>query len=130
MGGVGGLGNSILSALRGNLSPVGTIAGLPYSLRSARVSTCVRLPYGTSPPKILDIKRLGVEVGFAGVDVGCHCGGGDTAGLLLRTDSGVVARSSSVLSRSETKLFFLLIYLYCFFCFYSLKGRFRSQRTL
>lgn len=47
---------------------------------------------------MLEIKRRGPE--FIGPDEGCHCGGGDPGGLTLRTDSGVVARSSSVLSRS------------------------------
>jgi len=51
---------------------------------------------------MLEMNRLGggLVALLAGV------GGGDGAGLLLRKDSGVVARSSSVLSRSgigETK---------------------------
>lgn len=41
-------------------------------------------------------RRGGVSVGV----LDCHCGGGEEAGLVLRNDSGVVARSSSVFSRS------------------------------
>lgn len=36
---------------------------------------------------------------LVGAFVDCHCGGGEAIGLLLRNDSGVVARSSSVFSR-------------------------------
>lgn len=42
-----------------------------------------------------------------GVSDDCHCGGGEDAGLLLRNDSGVVARSSSVFSRSTNDNAFL-----------------------
>lgn len=97
-GGVCGLGGAILSDLGRNWGGSSeTIGGLLYSFRSARVSTWRLLPYGTSPPRMLEMNRLGGGLAalLAGVD------GGDSAGLLLRKDSGVVARSSSVLSRSE-----------------------------
>lgn len=45
----------------------------------------------------------------AGVLHDCHCGGGETAGLELRKDSGVVALSSSVFSRSVGHKTFLCI---------------------
>lgn len=38
---------------------------------------------------------------LVGAFVDCHCGGGEAIGLLLRNDSGVVARSSSVFSRCD-----------------------------
>lgn len=48
------------------------------------------------------MNRLGGGLLVALLLAGC-VGGGDGAGLLLRKDSGVVARSSSVLSRSEMR---------------------------
>lgn len=54
---------------------------------------------------------IGALVGVLfGVLVGCHCGGGEDTGLLLRNDSGVVARSSSVFSRSTYSITFSHIY--------------------
>ena len=50
-----------------------------------------------------------VDVLF-GVLVECHCGGGEDTGLLLRNDSGVVARSSSVFSRSMYSITFVHVY--------------------
>lgn len=109
-GGVCGLGNAIFSDLDRNCGGSSeAIGGLLYSFRSARVSTWRLLPYGTSPPRMLEMNRLGgglVALLLAG------CGGdGDGAGLLLRKDSGVVARSSSVLSRSivEKKIYIFLL---------------------
>lgn len=50
------------------------------------------------------MNRLGGVL--VGTFVDCHCGGGDDAGLLLRSDSGVVARSSSGFSRSASQIEF------------------------
>lgn len=97
-GGVCGLGSAIFSDLDRNCGgSFEAIGGLLYSFRSARVSTWRLLPYGTSPPRMLEMNLLGG--GLVALLAGCG-GGGDGAGLLLRNDSGVVARSSSVLSRS------------------------------
>lgn len=98
-GGVCALGNAIFSDLDRNCGGSSdAIGGLLYSFRSARVSTWRLLPYGTSPPRMLEMNLLGG--GLVALVAGCG-GDGDGAGLLLRKDSGVVARSSSVLSRSS-----------------------------
>lgn len=110
-GGVLGLGNTNFSDFVRNCVASleeGAIGGLLYSLRSALVKTWPLLPYGISPPRILEINRLGGVL--VGVFVDCHWGGGDEAGLLLRSDSGVVARSSSVFSRSINRIIIITCY--------------------
>jgi len=99
-GGVCGLGRAIFSDLDKNCGGSSeAIGGLLYSFRSARVSTWRLLPYGASPPRMLEMNRRGGTLMLLYVML-LTWGGGESAGLLLRRDSGVVARSSSVLSRS------------------------------
>lgn len=79
----------------------GAIGGLLYSLRSARVSTWPRLPYGTSPPRMLEMNLRGRGAPLGPPFVGCDCdGGGVRVGLVVCSNSECAAPSQSLLSRS------------------------------